>query len=168
MAFNIWCNIWNIQEFGRDIFPYIDKYPSSLFSSVKTISWSETRYNKLACWERFINFCFRNLRISTFPITASARSSNLFLIEFMLMWDIMIRFKFAIVISFIFLKVILWCYSGNRNWFLHISSFRIIWSTVRRKVWFSMLGITSELDEHKGCSGSRILFFLIQEHPLFI
>ena len=31
-----------------------------------------------------------------------------------------------------------------------------------------MLGITSELDEHKGCSCSRILFFLIQEHPSFI
>ena len=31
-----------------------------------------------------------------------------------------------------------------------------------------MLGITPELDEHKGCSGSRILFFLIQEYPSFI
>ena len=31
-----------------------------------------------------------------------------------------------------------------------------------------MLGTTSELDEQKGWSGSRILSFLIQEHPLLI
>ena len=42
------------------------------------------------------------IRISTLPITASARSSNLFLIEFILMWDITIRFKFVILISFSF------------------------------------------------------------------
>ena len=58
--FNIWRNIWNIQKFGKNIFPDIDKYPSSLFRSVKTIWWSETRYNKLAFWERFINICFSN------------------------------------------------------------------------------------------------------------
>ena len=28
----------------------------------------------------------------------------------------------------------------------------------------AMLGIMSELDEHKGCSGSRILFFSIPVH----
>ena len=30
-----------------------------------------------------------------------------------------------------------------------------------------MLSITSELDEHKGCLGSIILFLLTPEHPSF-
>ena len=53
-------DFYNKSEFGRDIFPYIDKYPSCLFSSVKTIWWCETRYNKLVCWERCIIFCLSN------------------------------------------------------------------------------------------------------------
>ena len=42
------------------------------------------------------------IRISTLPITASTGSSNLFQIEFILMPDITIRFKFVIFISFSF------------------------------------------------------------------
>ena len=81
------------------------------------------------------NFVSVTIRISTFPITASARSSNLFRTEFILMCDVTIRFKFIVLISFSFVlkSSLVACYSGNRHWFLHISSFRIIWSTFSRK-----------------------------------
>ena len=107
--------------------------------------------------------------ISRFFITASARSSNLFLIEFILMWDITIRFKLIIHISFsfvlkssFFITVVI--ETGSRT-LLVLELFKV---PAEEKVWASMLGNTSELDEHKGYSDSRILFFLIQQHSSFI
>ena len=38
----------------------------------------------------------------------------------------------------------------------------------KKNVWARILGITSELNEHKQRSDSRILFFSIPEHPSFI
>ena len=85
------------------------------------------------------------------------------------MWDITIRFKFAIFISFNFVSrssfdVTVVIETGSRM-FLVLEVFEV---PSEEKVWFSMLGTTSELDEQKGWSGSRILSFLIQEHPLLI
>ena len=63
------------------------------------------------------NFVSVTIRISTFPITASARSSNLFRTEFILMCDVTIRFKFTVFISFSFVlkSSLVACYSGNRH-----------------------------------------------------
>ena len=57
-------------------------------------------------------------------------------------------------------KVILCCYSRNRNWLSHTFCFRIICSSFRRKSMSRNVRRTSKLDEHKGFSDSRIPFFL--------
>ena len=168
-TFNIGHNIWNIQNFESDISPNIDKYPSYIFSSVKTIWSSIARYYKLVVGKDLSIFVLVTIRMSIFPITASRRSSNLFLIAFIWMWDITIRFKFVILISFsfdlkLFFVVTVVIETGSRI-FLVLELFEV---HSEEKVWATILGITLELDKYKGCSSSRILFFSIPEHLSFI
>ena len=168
-TFNIGHNIWNIQNFESDISPNIDKYPSYIFSSVKTIWSSIARYYKLVVGKDLSIFVFVTIRMSIFPITASTRSSNLFLIAFIWMWDITIRFKFVILISFsfvlkLFFVVTVVIETGSRI-FLVLELFEV---HSEEKVWATILGITLELDKYKGCSSSRTLFFSIPEHLSFI
>ena len=79
-TFYFWRNILSIQKFGRDTVPNINKYFSSILSFVKTIRWSETKYNKLAYRKRSSIFVSVTIAVSTLLLTISARSSNLFLI----------------------------------------------------------------------------------------
>ena len=85
------------------------------------------------------------------------------------MWDITMQFQFATLISFSFVLksffVVTMVIEAGSRIFLVLEVFEV---PSEEKVWFSILGIMSELDEHKGWFDSRILFFLIQEHPSFI
>ena len=79
------------------------------------------------------------------------------------------RFRFVILISFSFvlksLFVVTVLIETGSPIFLILELFEV---PSEEKVWVEMLGITSEHHEYKGCSGSRILFFSIPEHPSFI
>ena len=79
------------------------------------------------------------------------------------------RFKFVIVISFSFVLkspfVVTVLIETCSRIFIVLESFQV---PSEEKVGAAMLDITSELDEYRGCSGSRILFFSIRKHPWFI
>ena len=127
-----------------DTFPNIDKNPFSIFSFSKTICLSEVRHNKLACWGRLNNLFPVTIKISTLSITTSAKITNLFLLEFILMWNITIRFKFVILISYSFVLkssfvVTVVIKIGSRI-FLVWQLFEV---PSEEDVWATILGITS-------------------------
>ena len=116
----------------------------------------------MACWERFIKFCFSNHKNIYFSHNCFSKKfkfiSNRIYID---VWCNDLN------LLFLYLSVLFWSHhllhvtaviDTDSCIFLVLELFEV---PSAEKVWAS-------LDEHKRCSGLGILFLLVQEHPSFI